>query len=120
LPKVLALGSSSRLDRIELPTYEKGWLKENLMALTKFIKIAALVSMVFALPSMTCEDAVAQTQPQGMTVGSPPASAPMPAAPRPAKPKSAKAKRADCNAQAKEKGLKDGELKTFVSTCLKG
>jgi hypothetical protein len=53
-------------------------------------------------------EAAAQTQPQGMTVGSPPP------------PSGGKPTKASCTKQGKEQGLKGGKLSAFVKTCLKG
>jgi hypothetical protein len=51
-------------------------------------------------------EACAQTQPQGMTVGSPPPSS--------------KPTRASCTKQGKDQGLSGRKLSAFVKTCMKG
>jgi hypothetical protein len=76
---------------------------------TKLISRAALALLLIAPSCLASIEASAQTQPQGMTVGSPPP----PSGP-------AKPTRASCTKQGKEQGLKGGKLSAFVKTCLKG
>jgi hypothetical protein len=76
----------------------------------KFISRAALVFLLTAPSCLTGVEAIAQTQPQGMTVGSPP----------PPSPADKKAMRAKCDAQAKEKGLRGRGRRSFVDACMKG
>jgi hypothetical protein len=62
------------------------------------------------------QNAQAQTQMQGKTVGAPPTSgAPAP----PSKPTDTKAKRAECTSQGESQGLKGKDLKKFVKECMK-
>jgi hypothetical protein len=76
---------------------------------TPTIAAAALVTMAL----LAGPPASAQTQPQGMTVGSPP---PPSGGAKPSK----KAMRAKCQAEAKEKGLKGKAMRSHVTTCMKG
>jgi hypothetical protein len=77
------------------------------MTYVKLIGGAAL-ALILVAPFVSIE-ATAQTQPQGMTVGSPPP----PSGP-------AKPTKASCTKQGKEQGLKSGKLNAFVKTCMKG
>jgi hypothetical protein len=77
------------------------------MTYAKLIGGAAL-ALILVAPLVSME-AMAQTQPQGMTVGSPP---PPSGGGKPTK--------ASCTKQGKEQGLKGGKLGAFVKTCLKG
>ncbi|SDR63720.1 hypothetical protein SAMN05519103_08961 [Rhizobiales bacterium GAS113] len=81
------------------------------MTHARFISMAALPFLLSASLCLPCAEVLAQTQPQGMTVGSPPP---------PPKPADKKAMRAKCVAEAKGKGLKGRALRTFVATCMKG
>jgi hypothetical protein len=63
------------------------------------------------------QNALAQTQMQGKTVGSPPLTSGAPA-PAP-KPTDTKAKRAECTSQGESQGLKGKDLKKFVKECMK-
>jgi hypothetical protein len=64
------------------------------------------------------QNALAQTQMQGRTVGAPPPLKPGAPAPAP-KPSDAKAKRAECTSQGESQGLKGKDLKKFVKECMK-
>jgi hypothetical protein len=62
------------------------------------------------------QNALAQTQMQGKTVGAPQTSgAPAP----PPKPTETKAKHAECTSQGEGQGLKGKDLKKFVKECMK-
>jgi hypothetical protein len=63
------------------------------------------------------QNALAQTQMQGKTVGSPPLTSGAPAPPP--KPTDTKAKRAECTSQGESQGLKGRDLKKFVKECMK-
>jgi hypothetical protein len=62
------------------------------------------------------QNALAQTQMQGKTVGSPPPLGSSVPAPKPPDPK---AKRAECTSQGESQGLKGRDLKKFVKECMK-
>jgi hypothetical protein len=76
------------------------------MTHAKFLSRAVSVLILIASPCLVSMEASAQTQPQGMTVGSPPP---------PSKPT-----RAGCTKQGKDQGLSGSKLSAFVKTCMKG
>jgi len=80
-----------------------------------FRTVVTCASAVFLAIALCCayENAGAQTQMQGKTVGSQP-----PGGAGPAGPGSTKAKRADCVSQGKKQGLKGGDLTKFVKECV--
>ena len=80
------------------------------MTLSRMLGIAAVTVFIAAAPLLAGSSASAQTQPQGMTVGSPP----------PSPPGGKKAQRAKCRAEAKEKSLKGKALRSYMDTCMKG
>jgi hypothetical protein len=61
------------------------------------------------------QNALAQTQMQGKTVGAPTMGSSVPAP----KPPDAKQKRAECTSQGESQGLKGKDLKKFVKECMK-
>ena len=79
------------------------------MVHAKFISTAALALILVSPWDFAVTEASAQTQPQGMTVGSPP---PPSGGGKPTK--------ASCTKQGKEQKLSGRKLSDFVKTCLKG
>jgi hypothetical protein len=71
-----------------------------------FLGRAVLALALVASPCLVSMEAFAQTQPQGMTVGTPPPSS--------------KPTRAGCTQQGKDQGLSGRKLTAFVKTCMKG
>jgi hypothetical protein len=92
----------------------KAWLKLRAIgsALSPAIFCPSAVSSAIAL-CCAYENAGAQTQMQGKTVG-----LPAPGGAGPTKPGSTKAKRADCVAQGKKQGLKGIDLTKLVKECV--
>jgi hypothetical protein len=76
---------------------------------------ASAAFLVIALCLIAHENAVAQTQTQGLTATSP---GPPHSGGSPDKAASTKAKRADCMSQGKSQGLKGRELTKFVKDCV--
>ena len=75
-------------------------------------RLLALVAGIVIASACIPQDAVSQTQLQGLTAGSP-------EKPGAGKTKTKKQKQAECHAEAKQKKLKGRELRELLKECMK-